>query len=375
MIERHDTLEELAPEWEALADGLEAPPFVRPGWIAAWIGAFGRGRTVVLGVRREDRLVGVVPLLTRRGALYSPTNSHTPAFDLLALDRGAVSELAHGVLALGAHRVVLSYLDPDEQAFAAWREAAERRRHRTLAWVTARAPYVSLDGEWTEYRGSLERKFRKELGRLARRMDDSGRVEFVVDEGSDRWPELLEEGLRIEGSGWKTEAGTAILSRPETARFYRDVAAWAAERGWLRLKFLRLDGRAVAFDLVLEVGGTAHVLKGGFDPAMRQLGPGTLLTERSLQRAFELGLHSYELHGTDDAYKLRWTRTTRARAKTQAFRRSLPGRLAHLAFDHGRPLYRRVRGNEPVERLGPPDPSGGRPGSSESPTDLVEARK
>jgi len=351
VIERHDTLWDIAPEWEALADAAKAPPFSRPGWIAAWIDAFGRGRTVVLAVRREDRLVAVVPLLVRRGRISSPTNSHTPVFDLLALDRDGASELAEGVMALGGRIVDVSFLDPDEEAFAAWRAAVARRRHHAFAWVVARAPYVPLDGEWSDYQASLNRKFRKELGRLTRRLEDCGRVEFMVDEGSDRWPELLEEGLRIEGSGWKDEAGTAILSQADTARFYREVATWAARRGWLRLKFLRLDGRAVAFDLVLEAEGVAHVLKGGFDPAMRQLGPGTVLTGRSLERAFELGLHSYELHGTDDAYKLRWTTATRTRARIQAFPPSLVGTVAHLAADRGQALYRRMRGREPPERL------------------------
>ena len=351
MIERYDDLADLAVEWDALADQVAAPPFVRPGWITAWIDAFGSGRTVVLAVRRDGRLVAVTALLARLGGVYSPANSHTPVFDLLALDRDAAGELADGVLALGGHRLDLSFLDPDGQGFAAWQAATARRGHRTIAWEVARAPYVSLEGEWTGYRSSLERKFRKELERLDRRLADSGRVEFVVDEGSARWPEVLEEGLRIEGSGWKAESGTAILSRPETARFYRTVAAWAAERGWLRLKFLRLDGRAVAFDLALEADGVAHVLKGGFDPDLRRLGPGMLLTERSLRRAFELGLRSYELHGSDDTYKLRWTSTTRSRVNAQAFPRSVAGTLAHLAFDHGRPLYQRARGRPPAERL------------------------
>ena len=351
MIERYDDPAALAVEWDDLADQAEAPPFLRPGWIAAWIDAFGKGRPVVLAVRRDGRLAAVTALLTRLAGVYSPANSHTPVFDLLALDRDAADELADAVLAFGGHRLDLSFLDPDGQGFAAWRAATARRGIRTTAWEVARAPYVSLDGNWTDYRSSLERKFRKELERLDRRLADSGHVEFVVDEGSPRWPEALEEGLRIEGSGWKAESGTAILSRPDTARFYRTVAAWAAKRGCLRLKFLRLDGRAVAFDLVLEAGGVAHVLKGGFDPELRRLGPGMLLTERSIRRAFELGLRSYELHGTDDAYKLRWTGTVRSRVKTQSFPRSVAGTLTYLAFDRGRSLYRRARGMPPAERL------------------------
>src|SRR5207247_10269646 len=66
----------------------------------------------------------------------------------------------------------------------------------------------------------------------------------VVD-GSERLDELLEEGFRVEASGWKSRAGTAIASRPDTRRFYTDVARWASDRGWLRLAFLRLGGRAL----------------------------------------------------------------------------------------------------------------------------------
>jgi len=150
VIERYDDLTDLAAEWDALADRVDAPPFVRPGWIAAWIEAFGSGRTVALGVRRGGRLVAVTTLLAHRGGVYSPANSHTPVFDLLALDRDGAGELADAVLELGGHRLDLSFLDPDGQGFAAWRAATARRGHRTIAWEVARAPYVPLDGEWTD---------------------------------------------------------------------------------------------------------------------------------------------------------------------------------------------------------------------------------
>jgi hypothetical protein len=68
----------------------------------------------------------------------------------------------------------------------------------------------------------------------------------------------------IEASGWKGERGAAIISRPETRSFYTEVSRWAARNGWLRLAFLRLDGRALAFQCGLEDGGTHYFLKGGF---------------------------------------------------------------------------------------------------------------
>ena len=47
-----------------------------------------------------------------------------------------------------------------------------------------------------------------------------------------------DRGLRLEG-----RSGTAIASRPETLRFHREVACWAAAFGWLRDR-LPAPGRA-----------------------------------------------------------------------------------------------------------------------------------
>ncbi|HKP88938.1 MAG TPA: GNAT family N-acetyltransferase [Thermoleophilaceae bacterium] len=193
--------------------------------------------------------------------------------------------------------------------------------------------------------GGLDRKFRKEIGRLWRRLEERGDARVSYEDGSERLDELLTEGFRLEGSGWKAEGGTAILSDPAIERFYREVARWAAARGWLRLAFLRLDGRALAFDMCLEHGGAFYVLKGGFDTEERKAGPGTLLTHHGIERAFELGLDSYELLGQADDYKRNWTSLTRERVRFQAFPRRPAGALEYLAWRYGRPLMKRLSGS------------------------------
>jgi CelD/BcsL family acetyltransferase involved in cellulose biosynthesis len=49
-IERH------SERWDALADRAGAAPFLRPGWIAAWWRAFGRGRLEILTAGSGGRL-------------------------------------------------------------------------------------------------------------------------------------------------------------------------------------------------------------------------------------------------------------------------------------------------------------------------------
>jgi glucose/arabinose dehydrogenase len=43
--------------------------------------------------------------------------------------------------------------------------------------------------------------------------------------------ELLAEGFRVEASGWKGAAGSAIIAHRNTHQFYREVASWGAEQG------------------------------------------------------------------------------------------------------------------------------------------------
>jgi CelD/BcsL family acetyltransferase involved in cellulose biosynthesis len=337
--------DELREEWDSLADRTDAPPFLRPAWIEPWHRSFGRGELRILAVRREDRLTGVLPLQAARGTLASPTDWQTPLFGPVVEDGEAAAELARALLDGTRRRADLWFLSPDAAGLRECESAAGDAGFKAIVRTIARSPFVPVEGPFEEYMGGLDRKFRKEIGRLWRRLEDRGDASVSYEDGSERLDDLLADGFRLEGSGWKAEAGTAILSDPDVERFYREVAAWAAARGWLRLAFLRLDGRAIAFDMCLEQGGAFYVLKGGFDVEQRRLGPGTLLTHHGIERAFELGLSSYELLGQADDYKLSWTSRTRERVRFQAFPRSPAGGAEYLAWRYGRPLVKRLSGS------------------------------
>lgn len=335
--------DELREEWDELADRTDAPPFLRAGWIEPWHRAFGHGELTLLGVRRDGRLAGVLPLQAQRGALASPTDWQTPMFGPVVEDEAAASELAHALLRRARRRADLWFLSADSPGLEQCASAAGEAGFASIVRTIARAPYVPVEGAFDGYMGGLDRKFRKEIGRLWRRLEERGDARVAYEDGSERLDDLLAEGFRLEGSGWKERAGTAIVSDPTVERFYRDVARWAAERGWLRLAFLRLDGRALAFDMCLEHGGRFYVLKGGFDVEERRHGPGTLLTHNGIERAFDRGLDSYELLGQADDYKLSWTSLTRERVRFQAFPRSAAGVAEHLAWRYGRPLAKRAQ--------------------------------
>ena len=329
-------------EWEELADRSGVTPWVRPGWVGAWWRAFGVGRLEAFDVRRHGTLVGLVPFARARGDLIAPANWHTPAFALLADGDDARAELAAKLFRGGARRVTLSFVRVDRTDAPAVRDAARAARHTMLERTIERSPYVALDGDWTDYELGLGKKFLKELGRRRRLLEREGELELSIEDGTERLDALLDEGFAVEAAAWKGARGTAIASDAPTSGFYREVARWAAGRGWLRLAFLRLNGRAIAFDYAIEVDGVHYLLKTGYDPAYRKLGPGKLLRYEMIARAFADACASYEFLGADEPWKLEWTRTCRQLIRIDAFAPSLGGRVEHAAFAYGRPLAKRI---------------------------------
>lgn len=340
---------DLLSGWERLADELRASPFLYPGWIMPWWRAFRRAPAHLAVVCEDGDIVAALPLVIRGHVLASPANWHTPETGLLARDDDAARALLACVLARRPSRASFAFLDREAASTVMLREAIVQSDCALYERRLANAPYVELNGTWEAFEEALPARERKELRRRARRLSERGRVWLEVSDGSDRLDARYFEFVRVEGMGWKGQRGTAIRSHPRTLGFYRQVAAWAAERGWLRLQTLRLDDASVAVGYALEAHGVQHSLKIGYDPSFRSYGPGVALMREVLRRAFADRLARIELLGGEDKHKLLWASGSRERVVLQAFSRSFTGRRDRLIFEHGLPLARRLN----AERLLP----------------------
>jgi CelD/BcsL family acetyltransferase involved in cellulose biosynthesis len=344
-VDVHDAIAPLAAEWDALADRTAAPPFARPGWFGAWWRAFGTGAPLIVAARRHGRLAGVLPLRRRGGALASAANVHTPAFRIVSEDGAVAAELAAWVFAHGTRRVQLDYLDARDPALGeVWRAAAVAG-HRILRLPVQRSPYAALaPGEDVDLR--LGAKAARNVRRNRRRLDELGRVELEVTDAPHRLGALLEEGFRLESSGWKADRGTAILSSPVTRRFYTDLGHWAMRARLLRLGFLRLDGRAIAFAFGLRDASAFYLLKGGYDPAHRRFGPAKLLIRDLLALSVAEGAERFEFLGAEERWKLEWTREHHERLLVRTYAPTVLGgaeRAAEIVYlRYGKPLARRA---------------------------------
>jgi CelD/BcsL family acetyltransferase involved in cellulose biosynthesis len=328
-----DAFARLAREWDVLADRCAAPPFLRPGWFEAWWRAFGRGRLTLFAGRRDGRLVAVGAFARRRGRLSALANVHSPFFALLGEDHDAERELAQAIYEQPARHVAMPFVLRTPLL-----EDAGPRTGRLLVWTPLqRSPYVRLNDDFAAFEASLSKRFVTDIRRRRRALGREGAISVEVVDERRRADALLEEAFQLESSGWKDARGTAIASREDTHTFYTDVARWAADAGFLRLAFLRLDGRAIAFEYAFDDGRSWWFLKGGVDPALKRFAPGKLLAHGLIERAYENGLQTFEFLGADELWKRDWRPEYRELFLQLATRRS-PLALAETSLLVG---YRR----------------------------------
>ena len=333
--------ERLATEWDELAESSGAAPFHFSGWIRIWNDSFSREPLWILTARSEGRLVAVAALRRRRGLVSSTSNWHTPEYTWLAETPTALQALWAEAVASAVRRLELRFVDEASALGQVATNASERNQRGLTSRTIARSPYVELHGGWDAYEQSLRKKFLSELRRRRRKLEAQGELMFSVEENAAA-TRFLDEGFAVEASGWKGDRKSAIASSEQTQRFYRDIAGWAADRGWLRLGFLRLGDRAIAFDFCLEAGGIHYLLKTGFDRDYHAFGPGQLIRQEMLKRSFQIGLASYEFLGDQAAWKAEWATEHRTLLALQRFGNNPIGWTDQLAQTHGRKLAKQA---------------------------------
>jgi len=209
------------------------------------------------------------------------------------------------------------------------------------------SPIVDTGGDFDAWRAESKKRWGAPLERFRRKMGRDHEAELSIVEPPADLERELADGFAVEASGWKGEAGTAILSNPDTAAFYRAIAESFAARGELRLSRIVLDGELAAFDFTILHSGRLYLLKTGFDERFRKLAPGLVMRLSIVERCFEDGLRAHELLGEESEWKAKFATGKRSHVKAIGYPASMTGALRRSYRTAVRPklkkAYRRLR--------------------------------
>ncbi len=334
----------LETEWNLAVERASISyPFLRHEWVRTWWDAFSTpgARLHILVVRSAGAITAIAPFLRETTSMYGvPTrrirfiqNDHTPRTDIIVADRPDESYRAIW-RALRTDRdpwdvLQLSQLPPTSATRRAFSACATADGCALGVWDGSASPYLTLSGTWDAYLQQLPAKFRSNLRNRIARLAPLGSptLEVLAERGAidAGYP----DACRLEASGWKRDAGTAITSEPAVHRFYTMLVERGAAAGWLRLLFLTVGGQRIATSYGACFNNRLYLFKTGYDPAFATSAPFKLLTFHAIRDAYAQGLTEVDFLGDTEPWKLEWTSTIRGHDWLFIFGNTMRARLLH----------------------------------------------
>ncbi|MGE0230370.1 MAG: GNAT family N-acetyltransferase [Flavobacteriaceae bacterium] len=276
----------IIPAWRLLAlEAMEPNIFYEPDFVLAAETAFAApGRLKFLTISDGDRLAFLLPFRTvGAGALtlaeaFRHPYATTTAPLVAARDAAAILRfwLAGEAGPSGISGWRLGEM-PQGPLWHAMAEAAEAAGAGVSILSGHRRALLAPDEPDRDYlAGVLSGKARKELSRQGRRLAGLGDTAHRVLDANDAiagW----EDFLRLEASGWKGRAGTAMLLNEGLSKFGRQAIGALAARDQVRIDQLLVSGEAVAVTVMLLGGGASWLWKVAYDEDFAKHSPAVQL--------------------------------------------------------------------------------------------------
>lgn len=347
--------------WGELARVSPAGPFATPEWHRAVEPAFrGFGAGTLLTVHSEGRLVGLIPLRTRRRfglRLVSLLGMGEPGYGtadygaLLADPTHNTEVLAAAVGSLATRRAfdVLELAQlPEGGAAAGLARALGNLGLPAIVKQQNVCPRIPLPATWDEYRATLSQNSRNWLEYNPRRLERQvGAIAEAVPDDRLMADYQLMRQFHRERFGQTYHGGAEDRL---TATMERWLPA-AAQRGWLRMFRLRRDTQTIGVLLGYAYEGIYYYHSSGFDLAFRSHSPGACLLSAALRWSVDNKMSCFDLLRGNYGYKDRLATDHKRNFKVLAFRQPLAAhaaisalRLKARASDHGSAGWRRLDG-------------------------------
>ena len=344
VINDYDAFVAFEAEWDDTVQRARVPhPFLSHAWVRTWWDAFSTppSRLYIQVVRASGRVTAIAPFMRDTAAMYGiPArrvrfihNDHTPRTDvIIADDADASCQAIWRALRADRERwdvLLLGQIQRDSQTQNVFRELAAAERLCTGTWRSNDSPYLPISGSWEAYLNSLPAKFRSNLRNRMSRLAKIGPVSLEILTDRQAIAAAAEEAWRLESSGWKSDAGTAIASDPAVHRFYTTLIERGTNAGWLQLLFLRVGDRRVATSYGACFDKRLFLFKTGYDPAFATGAPFKMLTSLAIQHASERGLSEVDFLGDAEPWKLEWTSASRGHDWLYVFSDTMRAQLLH----------------------------------------------
>lgn len=146
---------------------------------------------------------------------------------------------------------------------------------------------------------NLDYKFRKNLRRSIRKIDKEYHdcIGFRCFKTRHEAEQFIEDAERVAKQTYQRGLGVGLIDNRQN----RGLIMLAAEQGWLRSYILYINDKPVSFEQILLYGDTLFCEHAGYDPAYREVEPGTNIFIRIIEEVCSESSIKYIDFGFGDA--------------------------------------------------------------------------
>jgi CelD/BcsL family acetyltransferase involved in cellulose biosynthesis len=310
----------LRSEWNSLFEECGMSAFQSFEWQRTWWESFGEDRQEmvlhIIVLRSGARTIGIAPFFVERIRL-------TPLWSLrrLAFIGSGVSDYMDVLVAQGYAETFVGLItrlitdpslrldmihlqDMHERSpvhlslFRALSESSFKGRE----FIGEYCPRTSLQETWEHTLALFPPHRRKRIQYQRHSIPRHFTVAYERPSNGSYSDHDFDEFVWIHEHQWKNMGRTGIFADERTLKFHRRVARLFADRGWLFLTFLRIDGRRVAGNYGFKVKGELCTYLNGMlrIPEVAKYSPGRVLHSFTMEDGIRHGANVYDfLRGTE----------------------------------------------------------------------------
>ncbi|MBI5021909.1 MAG: GNAT family N-acetyltransferase [Ignavibacteriales bacterium] len=330
LIDNIDDLKNWRDDWNNLVLHSATPSlFISYEWLITWWQCHKNDKLklFVLMVVKNDELIGIAPLMKIRHNIfgfgwnsiefismmshaYSPTNC-SGMLDIISTSANSPIVVDAIIEYLKFRNREWSYarLNPiphDSITISSVANIAGKTFYRYHQRNVFSGATIYIVNSWDQYNKGLMNNLYNNIVSAERKLMKLGEIEIKEMTSSPEFDKWYDDILSIERRSWKWSRGVRINEKV-FKNFYKQIAEQASVNGWLRLWFLFLDGKAIAYDFAIDHNNKITGLKSSFDDEYRKYSPGNILKLHSFKKYFEENKSSIDLLWGDLYSKRNWT--------------------------------------------------------------------
>jgi CelD/BcsL family acetyltransferase involved in cellulose biosynthesis len=170
--------------------------------------------------------------------------------------------------------------------------------------VQDRCPVITLPDSWDAYLAGLDKKQRHEIRRKIRRAESQAETSWYTTDPYQG--ELAAEVSSFIDLHRLSSPEKDIFMHTAMRGFFHAIARATADRGWLHLSFIEMNGHRTAGMMSFDYTNSRYLYNSGFDgEQFGHLSPGIVLLSYSIREAIELGRCTFDFLRGDEEYKYR----------------------------------------------------------------------